>query len=106
MNDGSRIHPSSLCPYPLFVPLTHDLGSQRIEPLLNALVSAIDLMDVVDRALTLGAERGQEQRHSGADVGTGDLGADEPIAPHDNGAVRIAQDDPRPHRSELVGEKE
>src|SRR5437870_9026264 len=102
MNYGSRIHPSSLCPHPLFIAFSNNLGSKWVQPLLNALVSAIDLMDVVDRALALGAERGEEQRHSGTDVGTGDLRADEPVATDDDGPVRIAQDDPRSHRSELV----
>src|SRR2546427_3719951 len=90
----------------LLISLPHDLGSKRIEPLLDLFVSAINLIDVVDRALALGAERGKKQGHPGTDVGTGDLRADEPVAADDDGAVRIAQDDPRAHRRQLVGEKQ
>src|SRR4051812_6896678 len=89
----------------LFVSLAPDTSPQRIEPLLDPLVSAIDLMDVVDDALPFRAERGQEQGHAGADVGAGDLGALQASAADDDGAMRIAEDDPRPHRDQLVREE-
>ena len=73
-----------------------------IQSLLDPLVTAIDLMDVVDHALALGAECREKQCHAGADVGAGDLCAGEPIAADDDRPMRIAKNDPRPHRNQFV----
>src|SRR5690242_10740700 len=43
--------------------------AQRVQTLIDALVTALDLADIVDEAGALGAERGQQHRHAGADVG-------------------------------------
>src|SRR5437764_9684623 len=90
----------------LLISLSPDPRPDGVQSLLDPLVSPIDLMNVVDDALPLRAERGEQQRHAGADVGAGDLRAVEAIAADDDGAVRIAQDDARPHGDELVGEEE
>src|SRR6185369_5226591 len=79
----------------LLVPFPPDARAEGIQPLLDALVAAVDLMNVVDHALPFCAERGEEQRHAGADVGAGDLGALQPRTADDDGAMRIAEDDPR-----------
>src|SRR5687768_5721382 len=50
----------------LFDPL--DPGAECPETFIDALVAAIDLPHVVDDALSLRAERGDEHRHAGADV--------------------------------------
>ena len=42
--------------------------AERAEALVDALVAALDLADVVDGALALGAQRGEQHRHAGADV--------------------------------------
>src|SRR2546423_11238028 len=90
---------SSLIPPPssLTVPRPADPRADGIQPLLDPLVAAIDLMDVVDDALALRAEGGEQQGHAGADVGAGDLCAVQAVAADDDGAVRIAEDDARPH---------
>src|SRR3954466_3568583 len=43
--------------------------AERVETLVDALVAALDLPDVVDEARALGAESGQQHRHAGPDVG-------------------------------------
>src|SRR5437867_13213400 len=94
----------SLIPPPssLFITLSHDPRAQLIQSLLDPLVTAIDLMDVVDHALALGAECREKQCHAGADVGAGDLCAGEPIAADDDRPMRIAKNDPSPHRNQFV----
>src|SRR5579859_6732631 len=95
-----------LLPSSLLIALPHDPSAQWIQSLLDPLVSAIDLMNVVDHALALGAERGQQQGHSGADVGAGDVRAGESIPADDDGAMRITENDARTHGDQLVGEEE
>ena len=56
--------------------------------------------------LALGAERGDHHRHAGADVGALEALSDEPGRAGDDGAVRVAEDDPRAHRDELVDEEQ
>src|ERR1700730_4961188 len=90
----------------LFVPLSNNLGAQWIQSLLDALVAAIDLMNVVNHALAFSAQRCEQQRHAGANVGTRDLRAGETVSADDDRAVRIAQDDAGAHRDEFVGEEE
>src|SRR5213595_7329 len=87
------VHPSSFIV--LFIALPPDPRADRIEPLLDPLVAAIDLMDVVDGALAFRAQRGEKQGHAGADIGAGDLRAVQAIAADDDGAVRVAEDDAR-----------
>src|SRR5438876_2323810 len=100
MNDEPRsisfiVQPSSFIV--LLIPLAPDPRADRVEPLLDPLVAAVDLMDVVDDALAFGAERGEQQGHAGADVGAGDLRAVQAVAADDDGPVRIAQNDARAH---------
>src|SRR5262245_51948794 len=90
----------------LLIALPSNPRPDRIQPLLDPLVPAIDLVDVVDLALALRAERGEEQRHAGADVGAGDVRALQAVAADDDGAVRVAEDDARAHGDQLVGEEE
>src|SRR5260221_6904529 len=114
-NEGRRakgegrlpLHPSSFALRPsLVVPFPSDPRSQCVQTLVDALVAAVDLVDVVNDALAFGAERGQEQGHAGADVGAGDLRAGETIAAHDDGAVRVAEDDTGTHLDQFVGEEQ
>src|SRR5204862_3569202 len=90
----------------LLISLPPDPRPDRIQPLLDPFVTAVDLVDVADHALAFGAERGEEQSHAGADVGAGDLRAVQPRAADDDGAVRVAEDDARPHLDQLVGKEE
>src|SRR4051812_35321992 len=88
---------SALIPHPSLVSFPADLRTKGIQPLLDAFVAAVDLMDVVNDAVALRAERREQKGHSGADVRAGDLAADEPVAADDDGPVRIAQNDASAH---------
>src|SRR6059058_4244099 len=46
-----------------------DRGAQLAQALVDALVPAIDLADVADLGLPVGAQRGQHDGHARADVG-------------------------------------
>src|SRR5688572_17123059 len=85
----------------LHIALPPDPRSQRVQPLVDPLVSAIDLMHVVNRALAFRAERGEEKGHARTDVGAGDLGALQAVAADDDRAMRIAEDDPRTHADQF-----
>src|ERR1700684_161149 len=52
-------------------PLRHapDSGAEGVEPLVDALIAAFDLVGIVDGADALGADGGEQHRHAGADVG-------------------------------------
>src|SRR5438045_3178992 len=79
---------------------------ERIHPLINPFVAAIDLMNVVDDALAFCAERCEQERHAGANVGTRNLRAGEASAADDDGAMRIAQDDACTHLDQFVREEQ
>ena len=55
----------------LFLLYSSYFGPQAGQTLVYALVAAVDLFDVVDAALAFGAQGGDEQRHTGADVRRG-----------------------------------
>ena len=76
------------------------------QPLVDALVPAVDLPDVPDRRRALGAERGDHHRHAGADVRALEPLAVQPRRAGDDGAMRVAEDDSRAHRDELVDEEQ
>src|SRR4051794_2085776 len=83
-----------------------DVRAERAEPLVDPLVAAVDLGGVADRRGALGAERGEQHRHAGADVRAGHaLAVQLGRAGHDH-AVRVAEDDPGAHRDELVDEEQ
>src|SRR3954469_22105941 len=82
-----------------------DRRSESVESLVDALVAALDLADVVDEARTLGAKRGEKHRHAGADVRRLEERATEARWTVDERAVRIAKDDARTHRRQLVHEE-
>ena len=82
-----------------------DRGAERAQALVDPLVAAVDLADVADRRGALGAEARDQHRHPGADVGARQaLAVQLRRADHDR-AVRVAEDDPRAHRDELVDEE-
>src|SRR5690349_16511930 len=78
-----------------------DLRAQRSQALVDALVSALDLTDIVDRALPRSAERGEEDRHTGPDIRRLHLGGPQTRGTDDHGAMRIAENDARAHANEL-----
>ncbi len=81
-----------------------DAGAEIAQALVDALVAAVDLADVADLAAALGAERGQQHRHAGADVGRLHALAAQPPRAGDDRPVRVAHDDVGPHQDQLVGE--
>src|SRR3954469_16373927 len=90
----------------LRVALSPNARAEGIQSLLDPFVAAIDLVNVVDHALALRAERREQERHAGPDVGAGDLRTRESIAADDDGAVRVAEDDARAHLNQFVREEE
>src|SRR3954467_6403982 len=61
-----------------------DLGAEGAQPLVDALVAALDLPDVVDRAGAVGRKGGEEHGHAGPDVGRLDGTALERAGPGDD----------------------
>ena len=85
------------------------MGSQCVEPVLDVLVAAVYLLDIVDAADALGTEGGDEQGYAGTDVGTGHASATElqlAVVTHDDGTVGVAENDLRTHIDELVDEEQ
>src|SRR3954453_16010121 len=61
-----------------------DARAEVAQALVDPLVSAVDLAHVVDLALALGAQGGDQDRHAGAVVGRGEPRAAQPPRPdHD-----------------------
>ena len=83
-----------------------DFGAEGAEALVDTLVAAVDLPDVPDRGAPVGAERCDHHGHAGADVRALEPLPHEPGRSGDDGAMRVAEDDPRAHRDELVDEEE
>ena len=85
-----------------------DLCAKRPEPLLDPLVAAVDLADVVDHAAALRAQGGDQQRHAGADIRAGQpLRLAVELAGSDHhGAVRVAQHDLGAHGDQPVDEEQ
>src|SRR5215218_5260479 len=83
-----------------------DVGAERTEALVDALVPAVDLADVPDRRRSLRAQGRQQHRHPGADVGARHLLTVEPGRAGDDRSMWVAEDDPRAHRDELVDEEQ
>src|SRR5262252_5627568 len=83
-----------------------DFRAQRAEPLIDALVAALDLSYVVDHRIPLGRQGGEQNGHAGADVGALDLPSPQLRRARDHGAMWIAEHDARSHADQLVHEKE
>ena len=55
-----------------------DARAEVAQALVDALVAAVDLADVADLRAPVGAQRGDQHRHAGADVGRLDALAAQP----------------------------
>src|SRR5829696_9285372 len=84
--------------------LALDPRAKRGEALVDPLVAAVDLAHVADLRHTLGAQRGDQHRHAGADVGRLEPLAAQPRRAGYHRPVRIAEDNVRAHVHQLVGE--
>ena len=76
------------------------MGAEGVEAFHDVLVAAVDLLDILYHALSFGGEGGDEQGDAGTDVGLGHHGGAQLLAalqPDDDGAMRVAQGDLRPH---------
>src|SRR5437899_582261 len=77
-----------------------DLGAKAAKARVELLIAPVDLLDVVDHARPLRAERRREERHARPDVRTAQLGPVQLRRTDDHGAVRVAEDEPSPHALE------
>src|SRR5258708_14046452 len=71
-----------------------DVGAQRAQPLIDALVAALDLPDVVDDALAVRAQGRQEHRHARANVRRLDAPGPALLGTHDDAPMRFPPPDP------------
>src|SRR5665647_3723065 len=78
-----------------------DVRAECAKPLVNSLVAALDLADVVNPALALRAERGEQHGHAGANVGRFHATAVQFRGADDDGTMRIAEYDARAHADQL-----
>ena len=86
-----------------------DVGAEGVETLVDGLVAAVDLVDVIDAGGPFGAHGGDEQGYACADVRAGHIGMTQfvlAVDADDGGAVRVAEDDLRTHIDELVDKEE
>src|SRR3954470_19605369 len=83
-----------------------DARAQEPQPLIDPLVPAVDLADVPDLRLAVGAQRRDEDRHARPDVRALHPLAVKPARAAYDRAVRVADDHPSAHRDQLVDEVE
>ena len=86
-----------------------NLRSQSIQSCINILITALNLVAVVDDAGAVGGEGGDEQGDAGTDVGRGHADAAKVVGvveADDIGTVRVAEDDLRAHVDEFVDEEQ
>src|SRR6266480_3922864 len=82
-----------------------DRSAERVQPLVDALVTTLDLADIIDEARAVRTEGGQQHRHSGADVGGLEEGAAQSRGTVDERSMWIAEDDACAHGGKLVDEE-
>src|SRR6478736_4364123 len=83
-----------------------DFGAERAEALVDALVAALDLSDVVDDALAFGTQRREEHGHAGPNVRRFDAAAVQLARADDDGTMGVAEYDARAHPDQLVHEEQ
>src|SRR5688572_10989436 len=82
-----------------------DLRAKGAKSLVDALVSSLDLTNVVDRAGATRAECSEQHGHPGADIRRFHGGPTQRRGPGHQRAVRVAEHDARAHPDELVDEE-
>src|ERR1700730_4540212 len=82
-----------------------ECGPDRIQTLIDALVAALDLADVVDEAGSIGAERREQKGHSSPNGRRLEACAAQPRRAVDQRVVGVVKDDSRAHGGELVDEE-
>lgn len=53
----------------IFLVYSSNFGSQHTQAFVDVLVTTVNLFDVVNATLSIGGKSGDEQRHTGTDVG-------------------------------------
>jgi hypothetical protein len=76
------------------------------EAVVDALVPPVDLTDVVDDALSIGGEGGQQHGHAGPNIGTLHHPPGELRWTGDHDPMGVAQEEPRTEADELVYEEQ
>src|SRR6185503_16080158 len=83
-----------------------DARAELAQPVVDALVAAVDLTDVADLRDALGTEARDEHRHAGPDVRALHALTMKPARTAHDRPVGIAEHDPSAHRSQLVDEEQ
>src|SRR4051812_5184646 len=85
---------------------TLDIGTECAESFVDAFVATLDLTDVVDDALALGAQRREQHGHSRTNVGRLDATAMQLVRADDDGPMRITEHNARTHADELIDKEQ
>lgn len=88
---------------------TLDVCPELVEACLYILIATVYLPDVLDAACAFGTHSCDEQGDTCTDIGACHAACtelDAVVLTHDDGAVRVAEDDLRAHVDELVDEEE
>src|SRR5262249_10724867 len=85
---------------PIWIP--RDLCTERIQPLVDPFIAALDLLSVVDSAGALCAHRRQQHRHPSPNIWALKARRPQLRRPCNDRTMRIAQHDSSAHRNELV----
>ena len=86
-----------------------NLGTQSIKAGVDITIAAVNLLDVLDCACALGAHGGDEQCHSGANIGRGHCRSSQVyrvVVAYDRSSVWVAQDNLGSHIDEFIYEEE
>src|SRR5690606_24578269 len=83
-----------------------DGRAEIAQPLIDTLVAALNLADVVDGTDPVGRERRHQHRHPGANVGRFHSAAVQPSRPADHRPMRITENNPGAHADQLVDKEQ
>ena len=87
----------------------NDIGAERVEARIDVLITAVNLLHILDDAAPLRTQGGDKERYPGTDVGRSHHRTAQAafvVVPDDRGPVRVAEDYLRPHVYQFVHEKE
>src|SRR5919201_7145443 len=83
-----------------------DLRPECAQALVDALVAFVDVVHGADRRGAFRAEAREQYRHAGSNVRAFDALPAELRGPGHDGPVGVAEDDPRAHADQIVGEEQ
>jgi hypothetical protein len=85
------------------------LGAQLTQPVVNILVSPVDLFDILDNTPAFRAKGGNQQGYAGPDIGAAHTDPPEALLPRHTdhgGPVRVAENNLGSHIDQLVYKKQ